>query len=266
MFFEHIVPVHSDLCIQVSEMKEESTESSEKMERYLNGFRQLVDKMKSTRMLHLNKQPLFVWHDRNSASWVFEEQRVLHAWHKLLMQSAKDCFVNCDHRGARDYLTKAIDCCKQMIATEWVKTPYVKGMPELQLEYMLSLLFRTKGTYCYNMHMFKTSPPVARMAYKYVEIANCLWKKTADKHYENKLLAHYHHAVASKEAENISEDKDFDFKKLISHSTAAVSLLNDSKMLEDHETWSVRNKSVHYEEPEAVPVEVFTIEQALKKL
>ena len=103
--------------------------------------------------------------------------------------------------------------------------------------------------------MFKTSPPVAKMAYKFVEISNGLWKKGASKEYENKLKAHYHHAVAS-----TSED----FKEIISHSAAAVAIYDDAKMKEDHETWETRNNTVHYETPEPVDCEVFSLEKALQ--
>ena len=257
MFFEHIVPIHSDLCIRISELREQSEESSEKMALYLEGYRHLVDKLRKSPMLRLNKQPLFVWHDRNSACWAFEEQRILHNYHRLLMKDAKACFTNCDYKGAKNYLGRAVDCCKEMLQSRWVWTPYVKGMPELQLPYVLSVLFRTKGTYCYNAHMFKTSPLVAKMAYNFVEIANCLWKKNQDKEYENKLKAHYHHSVAS-----TSED----FKEIISHSKMAVELYNDPKMLEDHQLWNERNNTIHFETPEKVSVEVFSIETALKKV
>lgn len=255
VLFEHVVPVHSDLCIQVSEMRERSEESSERMRMYLDGYRSLLTKLKQYPMLRLEKQPMFTWHDRNSASWRFEEHRVLHAYHGLLMQDAKACFVNCDYKGAKSYLCSALECCKEMLRLDWTKTPYVKGMPELQLEYVLALLFKTKGTFCFNAHMFKTTPSVAKMAYKYVEIANSLWKKTADKNYENKLKAHYHHAMASS-----SED----FKETLSHSTVAVNIHDDPKMLEDHEVWLEMNRTVHFETPEDVDVPLFTIQTALK--
>ena len=257
MFFEHIVPVHTDACIRVSELREQSEESSEKMDAYLGAFRELIQTMKHSPMLRLKKQPMFVWHDRNSACWAFEEHRVLHSYHKLLMKDAKACFTNCDYKGAKSYLGKAVDCCKQMLQSDWVRTPYVKGMPELQLEYVLSMLFRTKGTYCYNAHMFKTSPLVAKMAFNFVELANCLWRKNQDKAYERKLKAHYHHSVAS------TSD---DFKETISHSALAVELYDDPKMLEDHKVWSERNSTIHFETPEKITVELFSIETALKKV
>ena len=142
-----------------------------------------------------------------------------------------------------------------MLGLKWFKTPLVNSMPEVQTEYLLALLFRTKGTYCFNMHMFKTSPPVAKMAYKFVEMSNAIWKKGANKDYENKLKAHYHHAVASP-----SED----FKAIISHSTAAVAIFEDPKMAEDHEMWLNRNNTVHFETPEPVDCEVFTLERAFQ--
>ena len=257
MFFEHIVPIHTDLCIRVSEMREESLDSPEKMQAYLEGYGKLLVLMKKSPMLRLKKQPLFVWHDRNSACWAFETHRILHNYHKLLMNDAKVCFVNCDHKGAKTYLGKAVDCCKEMLASRWDATPYVRGMPELQVAYVLAKLFRTKGTYCFNAHMFKTSPLVAKMAYKFVELANSLWKKTQDLEYATKLKAHYHHSVAS---------TSNDFQEIISHSTMAVEMYSDPKMLEDHNVWSQRNNSVHFETPEKINVELFSIESGLKKV
>lgn len=266
MLFEQIVPIHSDVCIRVSELRENSYDSCEAMEEYLNRYRELVDLLKEAPRLSLIKQPLFTWHDRNSSSWRFEEQRILHEYHKLLMCKAKEHYMNSDFKGAKKLLEKALHCCKTMLNSSWIKTPYVRGMPELQLEYILALLFRTKATYCFNLHMYKSTPAVAKMAYKYVELANCLWKKTKDVQYENKLKAHYHHAVASLEASKIANEEEFDFKKLISHSTAAVAIYDDPKMLDDHNAWCERNSTVHYEEIEQVHVELFTIEGALEKV
>lgn len=254
MLYEHIVPLEPAKCIDLSASLERSEDSIEHMEEYLVKFREMLDVLKRHPHAMLKKQPLFVWHDRNSACWKFEEHRILHTLHEMLMYEAKQEFDKCDYKKAKVHLAKALDVCKDMLHP-WFKTPIVKSMPEMQTEYLLALLFRTKGTYCFNMHMFKTSPPVAKMAYKFVEISNKLWKKGASKEYENKLKAHYHHAVAS-----TSED----FKEIISHSTAAVAIYDDAKMKEDHETWLDRNNSVHFETPEPVECEVFTLEKAIQ--
>ena len=105
------------------------------------------------------------------------------------------------------------------------------------------------------------------MAYQFVEISNALWKKGASKDYENKLKAFYHHAVATEMAEKAeSSPEEFDFKLLLSHSTEAVSVFQDAKMLEDHDTWVRRNDTVHYETPEPIIVPLFTLEQAMSKV
>lgn len=255
ILFEHILPVYPELCIEVSEHREQSEESSASMQRYLGKFRQLLDIVQKSPMLRLKRQPMFVWHDRNSACWKFEEQRILHRQHFHLMKEAKTFFKNGDFEKAKGYLANAVVCCKEMLSSlDWVKTPYVIGMPELQTEYVLAVLFKTKGTQYYNHHMNKTSPLASKMAYKYVEIGNRMWKKTEDLEYENKLKAAYHHAVASTSQ---------DFKEILSHSTVAVSLSSDPKILEDHNTWLERNKSVHFETPEDVTVQVFSVEKAL---
>jgi tetratricopeptide (TPR) repeat protein len=257
-FFEHILPIYSEMCIENSELREQSEDSSKNMHIYLSKYRQLLDIIKNSPMLRLKKQPLFVWHDRNSASWKFEEHRILHRYHFHLMKEAKAHFQKGEFDKAKNYLSNAVSACKDMISSlQWIKTPYVIGMPELQLEYVLALLFKTKGTQYYNHHMNKTSPLASKMAYKYIEIGNCLWKKSQDKAYENKLKAAYHHAVAS-----TSED----FKEIISHSTAAVSLSSDPKILEDHQTWLQRNNSVHFETPDDIKIPLFNIEKAMQHI
>tara|TARA_B100001287_G_scaffold271121_1_gene270928 strand:+ start:466 stop:1260 length:795 start_codon:yes stop_codon:yes gene_type:complete len=255
MLYEHIVPMEPAKCIDLSACLERSEDSVENMEEYLAKFREMMGLLKRNPHTMLKKQPLFVWHDRNSACWKFEEHRILHTLHEMLMYLAKQEFDKCEYKKAKVHLSRAVDVCKDMLRLGWFQTPVVKSMPEMQPEYLLALLFRTKGTYCFNMHMFKTSPPVAKMAYKFVEISNALWKKGASKEYETKLKAHYHHAVAS-----TSED----FKDIISHSTAAVEIYNDAKMKEDHETWVNRNNTVHFETPEPVECEVFSLERALQ--
>lgn len=255
MLYEHIIPLEPAKCIELSACLERSEDSVENMEEYLVNFREMVDILQKNPRTMLKTQPLFIWHDRNSACWKFEEQRILHTLHEMLMFKAKEQFDACEYKQAKVYLSRAVDVCKDMLQMKWFKTPLVNSMPELQKEYLFALLFRTKGTYCFNMHMFKTSPTVAKIAYKFVEISNALWKKGASKEYENKLKAHYHHAVAS-----TSED----FKEIISHSTAAVEIYDDVKMKEDHEMWMNRNNTVHFETPEPVNCEVFSLERAIQ--
>jgi len=89
-----------------------------------------------------------------------------------------------------------------------------------------------------------------------VELSNAVWRRGANKEYENKLKAHYHYAIAS-----TSED----FKEIISHSTEAVKIFNDPKMIEDHEKWMERNNTVHYETPEPVTIQLFSLAAGFDK-
>ena len=265
MLYEQIVNIEPQRCIRLSERLERSEESVENMEKYLSEFRELKDLL-SAAHFPLKKQPLFVWHDRNSASWCFEEQRILHVLHMMLMAKAKEHFDKCEYSLAKGHLSRAVEVCKDTLQ-EWEKTPFIRGMPELQPAYNLALLFRTMGTRCFNAHMFKTNPIVAKMAYQFVEISNALWKKGASKEYEEKLKAFYHHSVASQMAEKAEvHPEQFDFKLLLSHSTEAVSVYQDVKMQEDHETWLRRNNTVHYETAEPVVIPLFTLQQALSKV
>lgn len=255
MLYEQIIPYETAKCIHLSECMEQSEESTALMEQYLQKFREMLSTLTVHRRTPLKMQPLFRWHDRTSACWKFEEQRIMHSLHGMLMSDAKQCFDNCDYKGAKQLLGRAVEVCKEMLSSEWVKTPSVYGMPEIQLPYMMSLLMRTKGTYCFNMHSFKCTPKAAQLAYQLVELSNCLWRRGADIEYSNKLKAHYHYAVAS-----TSED----FKEIISHSTAAVELLKDPKMLEDHANWLEKNNTVHYETVEEVSCPTITLEKALR--
>ena len=255
MLYEHILSIEPQKCIALSECLERSNDNVASMEKYLDKFREMMSILKQSNR-PLKMQPLFEWHDRNSACWRFEEYRIMHTLHKMLMADAKQHFDQCEYMKAKQLLTRAVELCKEMVASSWVKTPFIRGMPELQKEYTLALLFRTKGTYCFNAHMWKTTPPVAKMAYKFVELSNAVWRRGANKEYENKLKAHYHYAIAS-----TSED----FKEIISHSTEAVKIFNDPKMIEDHEKWMERNNTVHYETPEPVTIQLFSLAAGFDK-
>ena len=104
--------------------------------------------------------------------------------------------------------------------------------------------------------MQKTTPPVALMAYKFAEISNAVWKRGANKNYENKLKAHYHYAVAT--TSEVNKDK-------LSHITAAVGLHNDPAFLEEQTKITEMNDSVHFETPEELVVPVFTVSSAYAK-
>ena len=265
MLYEQILNIEPQRCIELSESLEQSLESIDNMEKYLSGFRELKEILSASHY-PLKKQPLFTWHDRNSASWCFEEQRILHELHIMLMTKAKEHFDKCEYSKAKGYLSRAVDVCKDTLQ-KWEMTPYIRGMPELQPAYNLALLFRTMGTRCFNAHMFKSNPTVAKMAYQFVEISNSLWKRGESKEYENKLKAYYHHSVASEIAEKAeSHPEEFDFKLLLSHSTEAVKAYQDAKMQEDHETWLRRNNTVHYETPEPIIIPLLTLDQAIKKV
>ena len=174
----------------------------------------------------------------------------------MLMQEAKKHFDACEYKKAHQLLTRAVVLCKEMFQAEFVKTPYVRGMPELQKEHALALLFRTKATYCYNMHMMKTTPSVALMAYKLAEISNSVWKRGANPTYADKLKAHYHFAIAS-----TSEDP----QDVLNHSTMSVSLHKDANFQELHETVMQKNEQIHFLTAEEVPVTLYTVAQAYSK-
>lgn len=253
--YEHILSIERERAIELSECFESSTESVAQMENYLLKFNEMLG------ILHekthcIKKQPLFEWNDRNSSSWIFEQFRIKHTLHKMLMKEAKKAFDACEYKKAHQLLTRAVVLCKDMLQSEFVKTPYVRGMPELQPEHSLALLFRTKATYLYNMHMMKSTPAVCKMAYQLCELSNAVWKRGANPGYEAKLKAHYHFAIAS-----TSEDP----QEALNHSTRAVALHKDANFQELHEGILQKNEQIHFLTAEPVDVPLYSVMQGISK-
>ena len=257
MLYEHVLSIERERAIELSEFYENSTESVENMEHYLLKFNEMLEILHETKTPNIKKQPLFEWNGRNSTSWLFEKFRIKHTLHKMVMQDAKKAFDVCEYKKAHQLLTRAVVLCKEMLQAEFVKTPYVRGMPELQKEHALALLLRTKATYMYNMHMMKTTPPVALMAYKLAELSNQVWKRGANPAYANKLKAHYHFAVAS-----TSEDP----QEALNHATLAVSLYQDANFQELHEGILQKNEQIHFLTPEPLEVSLYSVATALAKV
>jgi len=255
MLYEQIVGVDPTSSIALSECFEKSTSSTENMEEYLTKFREMLQRLTVHRRQPLKKQPLFKWQDKTSACWKFEEHRILHALHSMLLTDAKQCFDNCEYKKSTKILSRAVAVCKDMLCTDWYKTPSVRSMPELQTPYLLSMLFHTKGTFYYSGHSYKTNKLGIQRAYQLVELSNCLWRASADTNYVNKMKAHYHYTVAC---------KSDTFKDIISHSTAAVRLCEDPIMRQDHEQWVETNNTVHYVTVEEVTCPTIGVEDALR--
>jgi len=256
MLYEHILNIERDKAIALSESHESSSESVKNMEHYLLKFNEMLDILRETKTACIKKQPLFEWNNRNSSSWMFEHFRIKHTLHKMLMKDAKTAFDACNYKKAHQLLTRAVVLCKDLLSAEFVKTPYVRGMPELQQEHSLALLFRTRATALYNMHMMKTTPPVALMAYKLAELSNQVWKRGANPAYAAKLKAHYHYAVAS-----MSEDP----QETLNHSSLAVSLHQDANFVEFHESVLQKNEQIHFLTAEEVTVDLYSVAQGYSK-
>ena len=256
MLYEHILSIEREKAIELSECYENSTESVANMELYLDKYNEMLQIIREKKIPCVKKQPLFEWNSHNSASFMFEQFRIMHTLHKMLMKDAKKAFDSCEYKRSHAMLTRAVVLCKDMFASEFTKTPYVRGMPELQKEHALALLFRTKATYCYNLHMQKTTPSVALMAYKLAELSNSVWKRGANPNYANKLKAHYHFAVAS-----TSEEP----QETLNHSTLAVSLHEDANFKELHEEIIQKNEQIHFLTAEPVELALYSVEQGLKK-
>ena len=73
---------------------------------------------------------------------MFEQFRIkAHSTHKMVMQDAKEAFECLRvYKKAHQLLTRAVVFARRCLQAEFVKTPYVRGMPELQKEHSLALL------------------------------------------------------------------------------------------------------------------------------
>ena len=254
--YEHVLNIERERAIELSESFENSTESVENMEHYLLKFNEMIDILRENKTPCIKKQPMFEWNARNSSSWMFEKFRIEHTLHKMLMKEAKKSFDSCDYKKAHVLLTRAVVLCKEMLQEDFVKTPYVRGMPELQKEHALALLLRTRATMLYNMHMQKTTPSVCKQAYQLAELSNQVWKRGANKSYAQKIKAHYHYAVAS-----TSEDP----QNALNHSTLAVSLHDDANFTELHANILEKNEQIHFLSAEPVDVPLLSVAQGLAK-
>ena len=94
------------------------------------------------------------------------------------------------------------------------------------------------------------------MAYQLAELSNQVWKRGANPAYAAKLKAHYHFAVAS-----TAEDP----QEVLNHSTLAVSLHQDANFQELHEGIMQKNEQIHFLTAEEVPVNLYSVEQAVSK-
>ena len=253
--YEHILSIERERAIELSECCENSTESVTQMEHYLLKFNEMLGILHETTHC-IKKQPLFEWNDRNSSSWIFEQFRIKHTLHKMLMKEAKTAFDACEYKKAHQLLTRAVVLCKEMLQADFVKTPYVRGMPELQREHSLALLFRTRATALYNMHMMKSTPAVCKMAYQLCELSNAVWKRGANPDYAAKLRAHYHFAIAS-----TSEDP----QETLNHSTLAVALHKDANFQELHANILEKNEQIHFLTAEPVDVPLYSVMQGISK-
>jgi len=255
MLYEHVLSIERDKAIELSECHENSLESVAQMEHYLLKFNEMLGILRESTHC-IAKQPLFEWNDRNSSSFMFEQFRIKHTLHKMLMKEAKSAFDACEYKKAHQLLTRAVVLCKEMLQAEFVKTPYVRGMPELQKEHSLALLFRTRATALYNMHMMKSTPAVCKMAYQLCELSNAVWKRGANPVYANKLKAHYHFAIAS-----TSEDP----QEALNHSTLATALHKDANFQELHASILEKNEQIHFLTPEPVEVPLYSVVQGISK-
>jgi len=259
MLYETIVDVELDKCISLSEAFRNSDVSTENMRRYLVQFREMLGILDEHRRIPLKKHPQFVWNGTDSACWYFEEHRIMHCLRDALVRDAADLFNESKHTEARPLLEEALGLTKEMLTKNgtWAKTPFVRAMNEFQPAYLLALAFRTKALYCQNVCAWKTSAPVARMAYQFSELSDMCWKRRAEPDATRQLLVAWHH---------ISAMAGDNFQQRLSHITAAQQLSTAAAVLTDYEDIMEKNRTVYYLQPEPIVCTVLTLEQALQKL
>ena len=262
MLYEKIVDVELDKCISLSESFRNSEVSTENMRSYLVRFREMLDILQEHRRIPLKKHPQFVWNGTDSACWYFEEHRIMHMLRNYLVRDAAELFHDNKHTEARPLLEEALDLSKQMLSKNdtWVKTPFVRAMKEFQPLYLLSLAFRTKALYCQNVCAWKTSAPVARLAFQFSELSDACWKLRAEPETTRQLLCAWHHISA------MTADDSSHFQERLSHITAARQLSTSATVLTDFESIMEKNRTVYYLNPEPVKCKVLSFDEGLKKL
>lgn len=253
MLFEKFIPINTTQCIELSEARRKEGDSIESSQTYLIKLRSM---METIHKIPLTKTPLFEWHGVNSSCWKFEEYRAMSNVCTKFITQAKGKHFNKQFKETKEILTNALCLCKEMVSMQWERTPFVRSMPELQIEYQLSKLFFIRGLYCYNVHSFKPNHQVIRIAYQLVELANKLWQPTANLEFECKLLAEYHYTQANKNDE---------FSQKLSHINMAYNLVQTPQVEEMYNSITHLNETVHYESVVQVDCPVLTVEQALSK-
>ena len=261
MYYEQIIPYETDKCISLSEAFRNSTDSVENMRIYLTQFRDMMKIVQEHPRIPLRKQPQFVWDGMDSACWLFEEHRIMHALRDMLVADAVRLFGEDRHSEANPMLTEAVDLCKQMIAKNetWMKTPFVASIPQVQTLYLLALAFRTQSMRLENAFYMKTSTTFAQRAYQLSELADRLWKAHADTDHTRQLLTAWHHCCALEAA-------DKDFQAQLSHITCARELSNSAVVQTDYDAIHEKNSTVYFLTPETISCPLYSIQEGLTKL
>jgi|TARA_B110001452_G_scaffold267564_1_gene278100 hypothetical protein len=259
MLYEKVIPIFTKECIVLSELfRCTESDQSEDWSAYLSALRSMMTKITKIR---LKSVPLFVWKGVNSSCWKFEEYRVMQELCSSLVSDAKITFEQKDYIATKASLSVAFNLTKDIINLEWCRTPFVEAMPEMRLSYQVSNMFAIRSLYCYNAYSFKSDTRVIRQAYQLMEIANKLWKPTANIEFENKLLVEYYYSKAC----------DSDFKDKLSYVTAALGTLETQVSIDLPHVVKLYNdvfrlnETVHFETVEPVKCPLLTVEEALKR-
>ena len=262
MFYERIIGIETDKCISLSESFRNSEVSTENMRAYLVEYREMLDLLKRNMSMPLRKHPQFIWNGVDSACWLFEEHRIMHALRDMLVVDASEFFNQSKHKEARPLLEEALHLCKEMLEKNetWEKTPFVRAMPEFQPLYLLGLAFRTKSLYCENVCAFKASPAVARMAFQFSELSDVCWKAAAQTKKTRQLLTAWHHSSA------MASDETTAFTQRLSHITAARQLSNAPAVISDFNAITEKNKTVYYTKAEPIKCDLLSLQQGMTKL
>ena len=260
MLFEKIIPYHTPACILLSNRLAAtiSTPTSANMVLYLEQLEIVMGFLQHR--TPLLQTPLFQWHDVNSTCWYFEQYRCLYTLHTLLVSEAQTLFAAQKHKESKKLLAQAVDCCHKLLQLHWYRTPHVAAMPEMQQTHVLSKLLSTKGLYYYNAHCFKNTRIAAKLAYQLTEVADCLWKATANPTFTHKLLAEAHYAEATHTQV---------FQEKLSYITAAEQLVAKHNLHLPHvnELYASildANATVHYEQCTPISYPVLTVAQCLE--
>lgn len=195
ILFEKIIQDHSienDLLIKASEHRrsflrnmQRPKKGLEAGELYYKGYNEMIRAIDANKS-HLSRQPLFLWNEICSNSFLYEK---LNIEHSLCDMYVKEANLTINLRDKRRYYMSAIEMATNMLNTlsqyHWEDSSLIK-LPIMQDRYHLSKLFKLSGLYYNCMNEFsveennKANKLCIERAFQFTDAAYHLWEHDSD--------------------------------------------------------------------------------------